>query len=312
MNQTSSEKLFSIATIILAVWLVIKLFWVIIEYAFLPTQGVNMNESSVKGKLYYRYKFATDKQQVVQPKKLTPVEPKVKLPSLDDYKLVGVYIDDQDAIVTLTKSSKSFVLTRGDKVDGYTLVDADKESAIFKKDKKKYSIKIEKKSKNRSSSKGTNSSTKPASVGTNKRANPEQKATPPNPNPATSTPGDATSSPVSSSSGSSSQNSGPLGISREAINSYMEDPTKLRSDIGLRAVARDGVIIGYKVRFVRSSSPLGKAGLQRGDIIKSVNGEDVSNPSAAMGALKNIKNADSATIKIIRANQEKELEYEIK
>ena len=312
MNQTSSEKLFSIVTAILAVWLIIKLFWVVIEYAFLPTQGIDMNESNIKGKLYYRYKFATDKQQVVKPKKPAPTKPQVKLPSLDDYKLVGVYIDDQDAIVTLTKANKSFVLTRGDKVDGYTLVDADKESAIFKKDKKKYSIKIAKKLKSTTSNQNPSNTTQPAPAKTNGRINSQQRATPPNSNPSAPSSEGSANTPSLSQGNASSQNNGPIGIPREAINSYMEDPTKLRSDIGLRAVAKDGVIVGYKVRFVRSSSPLGKAGLLRGDIIKSVNGEDVSNPSAAMGALKNIKNADSATIKIIRANQEKELEYEIR
>ena len=119
-------------------------------------------------------------------------------------------------------------------------------------------------------------------------------------------------SPVSSSNNTSSQNGGPVGISRKEINEYMMDPAKLRSDIGLRVVAKDGAIVGYKIRFIRSSSPLGRTGLQRGDIIKSINGEDVSDSSVAMKALQNIKNADSATITIIRSNQEKELEYEIK
>jgi len=288
MNQTSNEKLFSIITIILAVWLVVKLLWVVVEYTFLPTQGIDMNQSTVKGKLYYRYKFATDKQQVVvQVKKSTPAKPQVKLPSLDDYKLVGVYIDDQDAIVTLTKASKSFVLSRGDKVDGYTFVDADKESAIFKKDKKKYSIKMVKKANKTTVGQSTNAATQPTSANSNSQTNSRRRETHPSPNPAISSPEGSTSSPTASQSNTSSPSSGPIGISREAITSYMEDPTKLRSDIGLRAVARDGAIIGYKVRFVRSSSPLGKAGLQRGDIIQSVNGEDVSNPSAAMGALKN-------------------------
>jgi len=310
MNQISSEKLFSVATLILGIWLVIKLFWVIVEYMVLPLEGVNINTGGAKSNLNYRYKFATNVQQIVKPQPTTPTKIEPKLPSLDDYKLVGIYVDDEDVIVTLNKSGKSFILSKGDNIDGYVLVGGKIDEAYFKKDKKKYSVKMQKKSTLKSSAPVN---PPPKGISPTGKGEVDLKDKPSNEKvPGEVRPDGGGGNPSNSGGASKPVSTGPKSISRASIDNYMENPTKLRSDIGLRAVAKDGSIVGYKVRFVRSSSPLGSIGLKRGDIIKSVNGEDVSNPAAAMGALKNIKNADSATIRIIRENQEKELEYEIK
>lgn len=306
MNQISSEKLFSVATLVLAIWLAIKLFWVVIAYMFLPLEGTNIDTGGAKSNLNYRYKFATNVQQIVKSKEPVPVKKEPKLASLDDYKLIGIYVDDEDVIVTLSKSGKSFILSKGEEIDGYELVGGKIDEAYFRKNKKKYIVKMEKKSGPESSKQDSPMTHKVDTKDIEQKSDKKSSGNSDN----VESGDEATTRPAEGSG--ISNDSGPKVLAREAIDNYMQNPTKLRSDIGLRAVAKDGSIVGYKVRFVRSSSPLGSIGLKRGDIIKSVNGEDVSNPAAAMGALKNIKNADSATIKIIRENQEKELEYEIK
>jgi general secretion pathway protein C len=82
-------------------------------------------------------------------------------------------------------------------------------------------------------------------------------------------------------------------------------------NIGITDLKEGNKVVGFKISFVKRGSPFAKLGLKRGDIIKSVNGEEINSYNAAFNAYGNIKDVENLTLVIIRGKKEMELEYEI-
>jgi general secretion pathway protein C len=68
---------------------------------------------------------------------------------------------------------------------------------------------------------------------------------------------------------------------------------------------------GFRVTFVRKNSPFAKLGLRRGDVIKSINGQEITSYNVAMDVYKNIDKMNALSITVKRGKEEMELEYEI-
>ncbi len=281
MNPDSNTKILSLFIWLLATAVFIKLAWVLIAYLYLPGQGIEIESGRVKSALHYRYRFASD---VALPKVKSPIkQPMKKEASVKDMQLVGIYSSMDNCIVTLLKKGKSHILSKGDAVDGFVLKRASAKEAYFEKAGKEYTLRLfEKRQKNN------------AVIGTiepvrqNDREAPEEAST------------------------EISSRDGVKLIPRNLLKSYVFDMQKAMRDIGLRPVRRAGQMLGYKVRFIRRGSPLNKLGLQRGDVIKAINGEDIVDFSGPMSILKTADTIEGATITVIRKNEEKELEYEVK
>jgi len=282
MNPNSNTKNLSLLIWLLGLAVVIKLAWVFISYLYLPERGVSIETGRVKSALHYRYRFASD---VAPPKVETPTQKPVKrAPSIRDIQLVGIYSSKDSCIVTLLKKGKSHILSNGETIDGFVLTGASAREAYFEKDGKAYTLKLfEEKQKNK------------ASVGTIEPAN--------------QTAGEAPEEEVDT---EISSRDGVKLVPRSLLKSYVSDMNKAMKDIGLRPVKRAGQMLGYKVRFIRRGSPLGKLGLRRGDVIKSINGEDIVDFNGPMGILKSADTIEGLTLTVIRKNEEKELEYEVK
>ncbi len=281
MNPNSNTKNLSLLIWLLGLAVVVKLAWVLISYLYLPERGISIETGRVKSALHYRYRFASD---VAPPKVETADQKPVKrAPSIRDIQLVGIYSSKDNCIVTLLKRGKSHILSNGEAIDGFVLTGASAREAYFEKDGKAYTLKLfEEKQKNKSS------------VGTIE--------------PAYQTAGDT---PEEVDTEISSRDGVKL-VPRSLLKSYVSDINKAMKDIGLRPVRRSGQMLGYKVRFIRRGSPLSKLGLRRGDVIKSINGEDIVDFNGPMGILKTADTIEGLSITVVRKNEEKELEYEVK
>ena len=82
-------------------------------------------------------------------------------------------------------------------------------------------------------------------------------------------------------------------------------------NIGIGEIKEGKDLRGFKINFVRRDSPFAKLGIRRNDVIKSINGQEITSYNAAFGVYKNIKNVDNLSLVIIRGKEEMELEYEI-
>jgi general secretion pathway protein C len=100
-------------------------------------------------------------------------------------------------------------------------------------------------------------------------------------------------------------------VSKGLLTSYTQDINKIWRDIGIGEHQTDGVIDGFKVNFVKKGSDFEKLGLKSGDILRSINGEELNSYGTAYNFYRGIENVDSLTIGITRDNHDMELEYEI-
>jgi len=220
------------------------------------------------------------------PKVKTQVtKPVKKAPSIKDIKLVGIYSSQNSCIVTLLKKGKSYILANGDNIDGFMLKRASAREAYFEKNNKTYILKLfEVKQKGSASITTSSASLVSAREDTLQKQIDER---------------------ISSKGGIKR-------IPRSMLKSYVSDMDKAMRDIGLKAVKRNNQMLGYKVRFIRKGSPFSQLGLQRGDVIKAINGEEIVDFNGPMRMLKSVDSIEGLSITVVRKNEEKELEYEVK
>jgi len=279
MKQNSKKLNIYLILIPLIIFLIIKILWVLVEFLWLPAVGVDHISSTDTKPLYYRVKLAQENY------KSAPLQAVVRKPvsSIRDFKLLAVYSSSKDAVITITYKNKTKVLGIGDTLNGFKFVKAFANSAIFSKNNKDYILELPK-------SKAQNSyhSTK-----VSPRHRIHTKGT-----------------TNSSSNGVIRDIGNRKVIDKDTFQHFSTHIDEVYKNIAIRDI-RQGDKILFQVSFIKKDSIFSKLGLQRGDIIKSVNGEELDNYNKAFDIYRRMKNIDNLTITVIRNSQEMELEYEI-
>ena len=268
--------------LILALLLVVKLAWVVVSLVWLPTTGVEYSEEKGVKNLYYRVRFTADKQPQKVEKKVIPQA------SIKDIDLLGIYSASDSTVVTVRYKRKTKVLSKGETVNGFVLEGAGSDYATFSKNDTLYKVTLLKPKK---SNKGTGSIkavNTPGKISRKKDEVQEQTV-----------------------SGEVVDAGDRKIVDRSLITHYATNMGDIFKDIGIRDMKEGDAIKGFQVSFVRRGSHFSKLGLQRGDIIKSVNGQEINSYNAAFGIYKEIQNIENLTLVIVRDNQEMELEYEV-
>jgi len=278
MKPLFSPKNIKIFIYILSLMLLVKLGWFITEMTILSAKGVDYTKPSETKSLYYRTRFAAQKLKQKQ-----VVKKKVPLSDIKSIKLLAIYHSQDRVVITVSKKDKTSVLVRGDKIDGYVLDAATAQEAIFLRDGKSYQIRLVESAGN---SKGKSSvryiSDKPKK--SDKQPVPK---------------------------GEVIEADGLTIVDRTLLNHYSKNMDDIWKNIGIKEIKEGDKIKGFKVNFVKRGSDFSKLGLRRGDVIKSINGQELSSYNAAFEIYKNIDTMDGLTLKIMRGKEEMELEYEI-
>ncbi len=271
-----------------------KVIWVAVEWALpLPVTGVEREGSQFKHALHYRYRLASEAELKAPPKPKKETAPRERS-SLSGYKLVGIYSTKDRAVVTLLKGNKSEVIAsgpQGGEVAGYHLKEANATAAVFVRGNDRVTLKLYDKELPAASS-----VSRPVSSGPEPAA---EKKTASAPKATSQDPGgiiDRGETKV---------------ISRDLIEDYTQNPDKIWKNIGLYEVKNGDKLDGFKVRFVRKGSPFEKLGLKRGDVIKAINGEPITDYAAPMRMLRDADTIDDLSLTIERNHEEQELKYEI-
>jgi general secretion pathway protein C len=186
-------------------------------------------------------------------------------------------------VVTVSKNKKSSVLVRGDTIDGYVLDGATAMEAIFLRGGKSYRIVLAESTKGR----GGKSSVKYVHP---KKEAPKEESVP---------------------AGEVIEGDGVTVVDRSLLEHYSKNMNEIWKNIGIRELKKDGAITGFKVNFVKRGSDFAKLGLRRGDVIKSINGQELNSYKSAFDIYKNIDTMNNLTMKVMRGKEEMELEYEI-
>jgi len=263
---------------ILVLLLTVKLLWTAVEIIWLPTKGVNHAENSRVKPLYYKVKIAADK-------KVTPIRVEKKpVGSIKDIQLLAIYNASDVTVVTVIYKGKTKVLGRGDVINGFTLEGAGSDYATFSKNGKAYRVDLIK-----SKQKGIGS-IKPVPFSATKKP-PKEFAKEPEGEIV-----DAGDHKI---------------IDRSLFDHYVKNMNDIYKNIGIKEIKKGNQIDGFQITFVRRGTPFSKLGIKRGDILKSVNGEELTSYNAAFEAYKAMNDAQNVTVVIQRGNKTMELEYEI-
>ena len=269
---------------ILSLMLLVKLGWFIAEMTMMSARGVDYMKPSVTKSLYYRTRFAAQKLKQKQ-----VLKKKVPVSDIKSIKLLAVYHSQNRVVITVSKKGKTSVLVRGDKIDGYVLDAATAQEAIFLRDGKSYRIRLIESAEN---SKGKSSVRYISDKPTKPKRSTSLKSKP-------------------APQGEVTEADGLTVVDRTLLDHYSKNMDDIWKNIGIKEVKEGDKIKGFKVNFVKRGSDFSKLGLRRGDLIKSINGQDLNSYNAAFEIYKNIDTMDGLTLKIMRGKEEMELEYEI-
>lgn len=286
MKRLFSPQGFKSILAVFVLLLLVKTLWFVVEILFLPTSGVTQALKSDAKSLYYRVKLTPNKiaaPRVVKPKVVVKEDGDIK-----DIKLLALYNDSKVTIVTVMYKKKTKVLSHGDAINGFVLENGGIDFANFSKNAKLYKVSLYS-PKSKSKSFISEVASEPAQPRTKKSVEKPKKEL--------GEVRDAGDHKI---------------IDRSLLDHYANNMKDIYKDIGIGEVKNDdNGLEGFRITFVRKSSPFAKLGVERNDVIKSINGQAITSYNAAFGVYKNIKNAENLTLVVKRGNEEMELEYEI-
>ena len=285
MKHLFKPELFKGILAALVLFLFVKIIWFVVEVLWLPTTGVEHVAQKGGKALYYRVKLTPNQTAAPVTKAPTNQPVKQKSGSISDIKLLAIYNASDRTVVTVLHKTKTKVLSRGEDINGFVLEGAGNNFATFSKAKKTYKVLLDKgKSSGKSSVKSVaNEPTKEVKKTVKKK---EVK-------------GDVTDA------------GDHKVIDRALLKHYATNMDDIYKNIGIGEVKNGKDLAGFKITFVRKDSPFSKLGVRRDDVIKSINGQEITSYNAAFGVYKNIQNIDNLTLVIQRGKEEMELEYEI-
>jgi general secretion pathway protein C len=257
----------------IVIFVSVKLLWVLVESFMLPKSGINHKNDILSKNLYYHIKLV--KQSYNKPK------PIIKKPvaSIKDIKLIALYTDSDIVVITIVYKNKTKILSKGGVVNGFKLIGGTNNYALFEKNNKRYRVDLSIKNLAQNIS-GVQTKT----------------------------------TPLISSNANTNQSIVDVGdhkiIDKKLFDHFANNMDDIYKNIGIKEVQK-GQKKEFKVSFIKRGSAFAKLGIKRGDVIKAINGQEIDSYSTAFNAYRQVKDADSLSVVVIRNNKEVELEYEI-
>ena len=277
MKPLTKNKLFSTLIYFLSIVVTIKIIWIAISLFLLPSHGEEYTSDTKAKALYYRVKLSNPTATIAPIKRITKA-PVVN--SMRGIKLLALYNASDVLVVTVEKANKTSVLSKGDKIDGFTLSSATINYAVFTKNGKEFKLNI----------------SQIKTLGKRSSNSPIKKSI---------------TAPTNNKDGIIEEDGRKI-IDRELLTSYTKDVDKIWKDIGIGENKIDGKLNGFKINFVKKGSDFEKLGLKRGDILSAINAEELNSYGAAMTFFKDIEDIENLTLTVQRNGRSEDLEYEIK
>ena len=101
-------------------------------------------------------------------------------------------------------------------------------------------------------------------------------------------------------------------IDRTLVDQLLADPRSALSRARVTPHTEAGRVVGLRLSGVSPSGVLAQLGLRRGDVLRTLNGFDLSSPDAALEAYSRLRNADRLTLAVLRGGQSTNLGFEIR
>jgi general secretion pathway protein C len=100
-------------------------------------------------------------------------------------------------------------------------------------------------------------------------------------------------------------------VPKTEVDSALENMSQLFTQIRAVPHFEGGQSIGFRLFAIRRGSLFDRIGLKNGDIIRSINGNEMTDPSKAMGLLSQLRDSNNLDVEITRNQQPQKLTYSI-
>lgn len=100
-------------------------------------------------------------------------------------------------------------------------------------------------------------------------------------------------------------------IQKALVDRIVQEPARFADGVRMAPHEENGRLVGVKVYGVRRNELLGKLGVQSGDLLRSANGIDLADPSAALQAYALLRSASRLTVAVVRRGQPLTLVYDV-
>jgi len=100
-------------------------------------------------------------------------------------------------------------------------------------------------------------------------------------------------------------------IQRSLVDKVLANQGSLMKSARVIPHEEDGRVVGVKLYGIRRTSLLGRLGVRNGDMLRTINGFDMTSPDTALEAYSRLRTADKLTLAIKRQNKEMAIEYNI-
>lgn len=101
-------------------------------------------------------------------------------------------------------------------------------------------------------------------------------------------------------------------VDKSLIDKVLANTTALATSARFVPSIKDGKPNGFKLYAIKPGSMFAKIGMQNADLIKAINGLDMSTPDKALEAYTKLKTASHLTVMLERRNENITLDYQIR
>ncbi len=101
-------------------------------------------------------------------------------------------------------------------------------------------------------------------------------------------------------------------IDRNVVDKIIENQAELMKSARIVPEQKDGKIVGIRMLNIRPDTLLGKLGLQTGDMLRTINGFDMTSPEKALEAYAKLRTAPQIQVGVVRNGQPMNIDFNIK
>lgn len=101
-------------------------------------------------------------------------------------------------------------------------------------------------------------------------------------------------------------------ITRDLVDKVLGNQAELMRSARIIPYEENGRTVGVKVYGIRRNSLFGRLGMQNGDVLRTINGHDMTSPDSALEAYARLREASNISLSMLRRGQPSNLEYTIR
>jgi general secretion pathway protein C len=100
-------------------------------------------------------------------------------------------------------------------------------------------------------------------------------------------------------------------VKKTFVDKILQNQAAIMSSARIVPHEENGQVVGVKLYGIRRNSLLGKLGLQNGDLMRTINGFEMSSPDTALEAYARLRSASNLSVAVVRRGQPMNVQYDI-